>query len=110
MIGSIAIRVAGVSFRQADVKRCEQGDEVTLVPEPENEHDSNAIKVIVAGEGGDRFIGYIPREQTIAFHIFQHVNAIKRCTIESMGMESRGKNMGVNLSVELEWEKPDAVD
>lgn len=54
-------RVAGVSYRQEAVSRCNEGQVVTLVRDPENEHDSNAVEVY-AGEP----IGYIPTEDSEA--------------------------------------------
>lgn len=48
-----------VSYR-INLRNCEIGDEVELVPEPTNIYDTNAIKVIC----NNRHIGYVPKEKT----------------------------------------------
>lgn len=53
--------IAGVQHRegwQACVKKLEVGNEIDLVPEPENKFDSNAIKVVV----DDFHLGYVPKK------------------------------------------------
>lgn len=58
----------GGKFRTMDEKevmlRMQRGDSVTLIREPENPHDPNAIRVM----SGDAHIGYVPREQTEEIH------------------------------------------
>lgn len=51
--------VAGVSYKQDAVQFCHEGQQVSLVREPKNPHDENAIKVTVGG----RHIGYIGRDE-----------------------------------------------
>jgi HIRAN domain len=57
------IAVAGVSFRPESVadRSFDPGERLALVPEPENEHDPNAIGVW----NGERTLqaGYVPREE-----------------------------------------------
>lgn len=52
-------KVAGVSFLKKNVLRAMNSSDgsVSLVPEPDNIHDSNAVKVMV----GEIHIGYVPR-------------------------------------------------
>jgi hypothetical protein len=56
------VAVAGVSFRAADVRDAsfDPGVQLALVPEPENEHDRNAIGIW----NEERMLqaGYVPRE------------------------------------------------
>lgn len=59
-------KVAGViypnrdgSSRQEIISRCQQCEQVDLIPEPDNPVDSNAIAVI--RENGEQ-IGYLPRD------------------------------------------------
>lgn len=62
------MEVAGESYRRAEIARVFLGlarpeggvtmQEATLVPEPKNPHDRNAVKVIVRGE----HVGYVPGE------------------------------------------------
>ena len=51
--------VAGVSFRQLAVEAVDIGDEVQLVPDPDNQYDPNAVKVM----SGEHWLGFIPRDQ-----------------------------------------------
>jgi len=45
------------------IDKVKQGMPVTLVPEPENPYDPNAVKVMVGGANGEMLhIGYVPRE------------------------------------------------
>ena len=55
-------RVAGVSFRQQEISECIEGDDVELVREPDNRHDSNAIRV----DSDYGQIGYIPSETAVS--------------------------------------------
>lgn len=51
--------VSGIKFRQEEYNGAEvkSGDLLTLEPEPSNQHDPNAIKVLK----GTTQIGYVPR-------------------------------------------------
>ena len=65
----IVFPVAGVTFESrqntiknlTDVFNSGKRFKVELEPEPNNEYDSNAIKVIVLNEGKKEFIGYVPK-------------------------------------------------
>ena len=56
------VPVAGVSFRAGEVADAsfDPGERLALVPEPENEHDPNAIAVW--NEARTLQAGYVPRE------------------------------------------------
>ena len=56
------VPVAGVSFRADDVRDAsfDPGERLALVPEPENEHDPNAVAVW--NEARTLQAGYVPRE------------------------------------------------
>jgi len=58
---TIICTLAGASFRPAEAKAALRtaaiGDVVSLEPDPENEYDAFAVKVIFAGH----HIGFIPR-------------------------------------------------
>jgi hypothetical protein len=62
----VIVAVAGVSFREEAVldSSFDPGLPLALVPEPENEHDPNAVGIWNA----DRTLqaGYVPREQAAA--------------------------------------------
>jgi len=56
--------VAGFRYSEGEKSELSIGDQVTFEPEPENQHDSNAIRVIHNGIN----IGYIGRGQLDSFH------------------------------------------
>lgn len=53
-------------FRLPDFKRAkvDRGDRLTLVAEPQNQHDAHAIKLLK----GDIHIGYVPRSHNQIMH------------------------------------------
>ncbi|MCY4333831.1 MAG: HIRAN domain-containing protein [Litoreibacter sp.] len=51
-------QVAGTRYRQDEIARCHDGHDVTLIRNPENEHDENAIEVWA----GELHIGFNPRD------------------------------------------------
>jgi hypothetical protein len=53
----ITVPVAGVSFHQAAVLSCTEGDTVELRREPTNAYDRNAVAVL----RGDTLLGHLPR-------------------------------------------------
>jgi len=57
-------KVVGVTYenRQATIARLRGKEPCRLVPEPENQYDSNAIAVHVATGNGIKHIGYIKKE------------------------------------------------
>ena len=74
--------VAGVSFRQRDVKQCEIGDKVKLVREPHNGYDKNAIAIFVGG----RKIGFIPKEKNSELASFMDAGgAVEARLLELVG-------------------------
>lgn len=69
--GDDRVEVVGESFRRESLYRIANGSDhgdparrhiATLVPEPTNAYDRNAIKVLIAGD----HVGYIPREMASA--------------------------------------------
>jgi len=67
-MGTVFIKVAGCSFRLANVTQLrnalDANDQVRLYLQPEdgNLHDPNAVKVIAEIRGEQLHVGYIPRE------------------------------------------------
>ena len=51
------VKVSGTTFRRESVKAAIDKKDVVIVPEPENPHDANALRVEVGGF----HVGYIPR-------------------------------------------------
>jgi hypothetical protein len=98
-------KVAGVTKRTPDgesrqkiIKELSPGDSVELVREPENPHDSDAIKVIAGGE----HIGYLPSRT--ATDLAREMDRGARCEalISDITGGERGKpTRGVNLQVRV---------
>lgn len=55
--------VAGLVFSDYADAKLKRGMQVTLIRDPNNVHDSNAIKVHVADRTAT-FLGWVPRDQT----------------------------------------------
>lgn len=56
--------VAGIPHRNPDLTNVTVGSEVSLIPDPQNQFDPNAIQV----HSGSQFLGFIPREATPPIH------------------------------------------
>jgi hypothetical protein len=56
------IYVRGVSFRTEQVARVKVGDLAQFSPEPTNEHDPNAVRVLTFSGGDWQHVGYVPKE------------------------------------------------
>lgn len=54
-------KIAGIPHRKPDLSVLHIGDPVTLIPEPTNAYDPNAIKVLSAA---GVHLGYIPKTDT----------------------------------------------
>jgi hypothetical protein len=67
----ITVLLAGAGFRPESAKevlrRATPGDRFTLEPDPENEYDSNAVRVMHEGQ----HVGFIPRDsnEDISAHL-----------------------------------------
>jgi hypothetical protein len=55
------ISVAGVTYRRAAIEKMTSSTAI-LVPEPDNKHDPNAIRVEVGGQ----HVGYVPRGASVS--------------------------------------------
>ncbi len=69
--GETSVFVHGVSFRQSAIKKLGTGAHVfTLVAEPTNAHDANAVMVMGIMNGAVIHIGYLPagEHSTLALH------------------------------------------
>lgn len=97
--------VAGESHRNADgssrqkiLRKVRPGDPVTLVPEPDNPYDPQAVKVMTpAGQ-----VGYVPRGQNARiFDALQNGKRIEAWVMEVTGgtgdKPSRGCVLGVRF-------------
>lgn len=69
--------VAGINYRKQTAAQICGGKQVEvagqLVPDPDNEHDPDAIKICV----GDYHLGYVPKDQTdIVRHIWDRIQYV----------------------------------
>jgi hypothetical protein len=88
--------VAGMKFHQYPRVKpfIKEGDEVLLVPDPENKFDPHAVKVIYPH--GDEFImlGYVPMKKDLSLKISKHIkndtpdDSIQTGTVTYHGLES----------------------
>ena len=73
--------IAGVQFRtQAEQKTLAsltEGEVLTLVPEPDNQYDSNAVKIMK----GDAHLGYVPRRFSSEVSAALEVGATLTCAV-----------------------------
>src|SRR5690606_16829346 len=103
-VGVYSIHLAGESkknrdgtSRQAEIKRCSEGEPVQLVREPNNPYDRNAILVLSARGRG---IGYISAEQCV--WIAELIDKGRDCRAEIeciIGGEPGKPSVGVILQV-----------
>ncbi|MGE4324260.1 MAG: HIRAN domain-containing protein [Sphingobium sp.] len=85
--------------RQAEIKRCNDGDFVDLRKEPDNPHDKLAVAAI--SENG-RCIGYISRDQNEWIGQKIDDGKIASCRIHAIIGGEKGKSSrGVLLSVRI---------
>jgi hypothetical protein len=106
---SIELKVAGVSFgnRQEALKRLKQYDvdkiKIQLEREATNEHDKNAIQVVVSvKDKGNYIIGYIPKTlaQLLA-PLIDYGKSIKATFKEVIGKYQNYHNYGLDISVSI---------
>lgn len=95
-------KVAGVTFegRQEIIALVRDGDDILLVPEPDNAFDRNAVKVLWQ----ERHIGYLPKDTAaeVAPMLNGHSAAgwVMRCT----GGTENFPTMGLDIEFEMEDE------
>jgi hypothetical protein len=100
----IETSVAGVTFegRQKTIKKLSIGDEVSLIREPNNEHDFNAIQIFAKNRES---IGYIHRDLSekiapIIDHSF-YPNNIKGEIISLHQVKNNSSIIGVRIKFQL---------
>ena len=93
---SIRVRIKGISHYQNAADRCGEGEMLSLVPEPSNPHDANAVQVLREGD----LVGYLPREIAA-----QQVEAVREgrviATVASVHRGSSGYHTGIELKLEI---------
>lgn len=106
-ITSSPLRVAGVSFKQDNVKHCEVGNIVHLVPEPQNRFDQHAIRVIAETEKAKHHVGYVPKDCCLTVKQAIGRPDYKGCRIAKMGKPQGSKHVGIQLALLFEKDPPD---
>lgn len=96
------IRVAGVSHNQAHVRLVSVGDECELVPEPTNQYDENAVRVVHAKTGNH--LGYVPRDtnQLILMMINAGVTP-GTAVVTGTGTPHGSESIGICLEIAAMW-------
>ena len=91
-------KVAGVTFenRQRFIRRMTAGERVSLVRDPYNPYDPNAIKVI--NSNGDH-IGFISKELASTMAMNMDSGTIFSATVSNITGMNPGENIGVNLHI-----------
>lgn len=85
--------LAGANFRPAEAKECLKslsiGDQVFLEADPDNEYDSNAVKIIALDEeGNEHFIGFVAKTDNSAIAEYLADNPAAELDAEIIGFES----------------------
>ena len=76
------------SWRHYDCVPLEYGDELGIVPEPENEYDTDAIALYK----GVKKVGYVPAHRTKVLHRAREAGAVLTATVTVDGDEELGVN------------------
>ena len=92
----IESRVKGISHYQDAAQACASGDAITLVPDPGNSHDSNAVRV----EHQGNLIGHLDRTLAADLHELVKQSRVKAKVKEVLG-GSGNYSTGINLLLEV---------
>jgi hypothetical protein len=87
------VRVKGISHYQEAASHCRIGDAVNLVPEPENPHDRNAVRVDCHG----RRIGYISRDLAPRIQPLAQQGRVKGVVSDVLGERRDDFSLGIEL-------------
>lgn len=81
--------VAGLVYGDIDCsqlsKQIKRGDQLLLVAEPTNEHDGDAI-LLVLKRGNKRAVrvGYIPKSNTLDLHVYREAGVPMHCIVKQV--------------------------
>ena len=90
-------RVAGTSFQQPAVLRCKEGDEVTLIPEPDNPYDQHAVQVRVH----DCKVGYVPMDLTLSIKDILNSGKVESIKIVHAGRPATSPYVGLAVTITM---------
>lgn len=99
--------VAGLIYADYADTKLKRGQRISLVKQPDNLHDSNAIRVYKAGRQ-PVWLGFVPRDQTgeihgfkgkitrAVVHAYEVANAThRRCLVNIYGVAAKPEEMNV---------------
>lgn len=101
---NIFTNVAGIMYKNDDgtdrqeiLRRCQEGDEVELVREPNNMYDPNAVAVYV----GNEQVGYLFREEASEVAPLLDAGYIADVTIYEIDMDKEGNIKRCHIEIYL---------
>lgn len=101
-------QLAGVTFngRQANIKKCSEGDQLNLVREPDNQFDKYAIKALK----DDLDLGYIPANIAREMAPLMDSGTQFHCVIAAITGGYGKYKYGVDIRIERESDTYDFYD
>lgn len=101
--GTLMTTVKGVSHYQDSASKVHEGDPVTLVPEPENYFDKNAVRVICYG----KMIGYIAKDLAPRIQALAKQGRVSGVISKKFpGIKKTGYNVGFRLCITIRDSEP----
>lgn len=101
--------IAGVKFHDLPrhIRDLEKGTELTLVPEPTNPYDPNAVKIF----WGEIFCGYVPAKFSAEISGLIEIGVELSCVVTQVNVSAKPWEMcQVEISTEEEEASPDVGD
>ena len=101
----IKTKIAGTSFNQEAVKQLKPGDELVLVPEPDNKYDPKATKITTTT---GLKLGYIGKSKDLNQRVHEELKhgKVKKCfVIQVTGTPDQ--TLGVNIQIEVQEDEED---
>lgn len=95
-MGRYTVHLVGDSNFQAAIREIRAGTPVKLTPEPENPHDSRAIKAVVSGTDT---IGYVERDSWLTRAMLDENTKVASRVHEIIGGEAGKASLGIVLEV-----------
>ena len=111
-MGIYTLNVVGESFRQEEIKRCQEGKSLILKRQPSNKYDSNVV--VVLRKKNRKQIGYISRDDAVwvarIMDDGDEVTArIRRITGGEIDKPSYGVVIDINTTPGNGWEENEAI-
>lgn len=101
-----SFNVVGMKYRPGYVKkfidRMDGGEVVELKPDPRNQYDKNAIKVLVYDDEKmeDIFIGYVPADEAKEIGILIEENPNYSCSLENVYCDLDDDFFSISVEIE----------